>query len=226
MGNRASTNVLILGTAHFSGDKFRLYIERLEEIIKEISPDIICGEISPEKLSGQGKPLPEYRDVILPFSEKHGIKVIPLEPGKESPVARYLKEGKEKEMWDSVKSTEFGVQLADYYDKMWDRVALNMEETLNNTNGFENLQGREFDLYFSDLSYFFDEFFLPEFATAQKEWDQHFLMKINEAIMDNPNSLILVTVGLRHKNWLWQQLESRDDIILYNLHSFREAKRE
>jgi len=100
-----------------------------------------------------------------------------------------------------------------------------MEETLSNPCGFENLQRREFDLYFSDLSYFYDEFFLPEFATLQKQWDKYFLSRIYRAINDNANSKILVTIGLRHKNWLWQRLESRDNIVLYNLQSFSDRKR-
>ena len=226
MSGKKSTMVVIVGTIHLGGKQFHSYTKALRQIITEVSPDVICGEVSPEQLSGK-KTLnskPEYQEVIMPWSRQNGIEVIPLEPGDSHPIRRNFAE-KEKERWNRVKSGEFGSHLADYHDKLWDRISRNMEETLSNPCGFENLQRREFDLYFSDLSYFYDEFFLPEFAALQKQWDKYFLSRIYRAIKDNANSKILVTIGLRHKNWLWQRLESRDNIVLYNLQSFSDRKR-
>ncbi|MEW5995027.1 MAG: hypothetical protein AB1744_11615, partial [Candidatus Zixiibacteriota bacterium] len=44
--------VIIFGTMHLEPDEFPAYAGRLREIIEEITPDIICAELSPEQLAG------------------------------------------------------------------------------------------------------------------------------------------------------------------------------
>ena len=46
------TTVIVFGSMHLEPKEYPAYAERFERIIEEITPDIICSELSPEQLEG------------------------------------------------------------------------------------------------------------------------------------------------------------------------------
>ena len=84
--NTALTEVILLPTLHrrHLSDKF-YNLERLESVVREIKPDVVCCEITPPSLKNfdQGKKdsrlslFPEFTKVILPLRKDLKYEVIP-----------------------------------------------------------------------------------------------------------------------------------------------------
>ena len=226
MDNNVEKNtVIVLGTAHFDKEQTPVYIGRLVEIVREITPDIICAELSVDQLNGTTtcNSKPEYPDAIMPVAREMNIPIVPIQPGISEPIAFSLEERKAS-IYDDIRSTESGKFHLEYMEKIGEITLSNWLELLKGPNGIENVQLREFDLIQVEPEWTATEHFFPELYKLWNEWNEYFLDRINETIENHRGKLILVTVGLAHKYWLWNKLKSRDDIILHNLQSFRQAR--
>ena len=80
------TEVILLPTIHSKHIKAKFYnIEQLKSVMREIKPDIVCTEITPQSLKAndEGKKdrrlslFPEYTQAILPLREELKYEVIP-----------------------------------------------------------------------------------------------------------------------------------------------------
>ena len=84
--NKKLTELILLPTIHGKHVKSKSYsLLRLEEVMREIKPEIVCTEITPESLKvfEQGQKdrrlslFPEYTEVILPLQKELGYEVAP-----------------------------------------------------------------------------------------------------------------------------------------------------
>lgn len=80
------TELILLPTIHGRHLKSKSYsLERLEEVMRAIKPEIVCSEITPPSLKvfDQGEKdrrlslFPEYTKVVLPLRKELGYEVIP-----------------------------------------------------------------------------------------------------------------------------------------------------
>jgi pheromone shutdown protein TraB len=221
----AKTTVVILGTVHLNKENAPEYIKALENIVAEINPDIICPELSPEQLERPATCLskPEYPDAIVPTARRMGILVVPIQSSDKESLAATC-EARKTAIYDKVKSKESGRFLLEYMEKVSRITLSNLTEVMQNVEAIEHVQLREFDRLQFEPFYIADREYFPELDKLWEEWNQYFLDRIQDTITKHPGKLILVTVGLAHKYWLWNKLESREHIILHNLQSFRQAR--
>jgi pheromone shutdown protein TraB len=221
--NQGKNTIIVLGTVHFDQGNAPEYIKALKNTIEEINPGIICVELSPDQLEGKVaiNSKPEYPDAIIPTARQHGIEIVPIQPNteeglkleneKEAAINRIRANEKNRVRW------ELWERLEELSQEKW-------LDALKDVKGIENVQSTQFDdLNFEPWYTLVQEYF-PEFATLWNNWNQYFLERIEETITRHPGKLILATVGLAHKYWLWNKLKSRDDIILHNLQSFRQSR--
>jgi pheromone shutdown protein TraB len=217
--------VVILGTVHLNKKNAPEYIKALENIVAKINPDIICAELSPEQLERPATCLskPEYPDAIVPTARRMEIPVVPIQPSDKESLAATC-EARKTAIYDRVKSKESGGFLLEYLQKVAQITLSNLTEVMQDVEGIEHVQLREFDRLQFEPFYIADREYFPELDELWEEWNQYFLDRIEETITKLPGKLILVTVGLAHKYWLWEKLEAREDITLHNLQSFRKAR--
>ena len=80
------TELVLLPTIHRNHEKTKFYtLKRLETVIRDIKPEIVCTEITPPSLEtydkGKQDPrlslFPEYTKVILPLRKELKYKVVP-----------------------------------------------------------------------------------------------------------------------------------------------------
>ncbi|MEZ5358293.1 MAG: hypothetical protein R3F48_05635 [Candidatus Zixiibacteriota bacterium] len=220
------STVILLGTIHFGSDHYPKYIRQLHNIILEISPDVICAEISPDQLDGSTtcNSKPEYPCCILPISREKSIPVVPIQPGCDEPIATSLEDRKLTAL-QSASSNSAEAKLLEYI-KRCDEVSINFWRTImRNEMAIERVQSSEFHIAIAPQAYVMAEYF-PEFMRLSDEWNEYFLGKIENTITSNKYQKILVIVGLGHKYWLWDHLKKRTDIILHNILTFREKQDE
>jgi len=218
------TVVIILGTLHFGFEKAPEYVKRLKQIIADIKPDVICGELSPEGLQKipSSRILPEYTSAILPYAIDNEAVIIPLEPSDNGSF-KSASIKKQKDALEEVKRAESQNLVFTYVEKLVNSFLSRLVDVIKTDGVYENLQRREYDLLFMESWYEINREYLPRFDEQWNEWNEYFLSKIEGAISNYRGKRILVTVGLDHKYWLWRRLEIRDDIILHNLLSFNES---
>ncbi len=217
-----NTTVIIFGTFHNGKKDSPAYIDRLGSILQEIMPNVICAELSPEQLNGKAScnSKPEYPEVILPFAKNSNVEVVPIQLGTEEGITL------EKQMLRIIKESadDGGGRAMWEYSEYLDEVStISWQKVLKNPAGIENVQLREFDLLVMEPEWLATSRYFPKLADQWEKWNQHFLDRIESTICDHAGKRILVTTGLAHKYWLWGKLESRDDIQLHNLQSYRRA---
>jgi hypothetical protein len=215
--------VVIFGTFHSGKKDTPEYAERLRLVLKEIGPDVICAELSPEQLSGEVscKSKPEYPDVILPFAEEHATPVVPIQPDTEAGLKL------EQEMARIVRESTAGAAaraMWEYSEYLDEAASDGWREVLQDSTGIENVQLRAFDLLAMKPGWDATRKYFPEVALQWEAWNEHFLGRIEAAIHEHAGRCILLTTGLAHKYWLWERLRERSDVELHNLRSFREVR--
>ena len=79
------TAVILFGTMHLNASDYPHYAQRLETIIEEIMPSVICAELSPEQLAKTQScnSKPEQRDVVMPTADRLDIPIVPIQPSTE-----------------------------------------------------------------------------------------------------------------------------------------------
>jgi vacuolar-type H+-ATPase subunit E/Vma4 len=217
------TVLIILGTLHFGLDRAPEYIQILGNIIREFNPDVICGELSPEELNSNSSSRikPEYSAAILPVAIEKRITIAPIEPSYDEPFRKEAKRIREEAEEETQKLAD-GKMTLDFIEKLISVFLARLINVIKIPGAHEYLQRREYDLLFMESWYNVINDYLPKFLAQWNEWNEYFYDRISEAIEKYSGKRILVTVGLDHKYWLWQKLESRNDIVLHNLLSFRE----
>jgi hypothetical protein len=214
--------VIILGTFHGGEDDAPQYISRLRMIIEEIMPDVICAELSPEQLDGATTcdSKPEYPEAILPLARRHKIEVIPMQPTTYEGIKT---EKRKLAVIEEIEADEQSKLRWEFSEYLTEVTAAKWLEVLKDPAGIENVQLREFDLLQVEPGWIANKLFFPELAEQWDMWNAYFLDRISATIREHPGKRILITAGLAHKYWLWNRLSLRDDLILHDLRSWRDA---
>jgi len=216
---REQTIIIIFGTMHFGREDFPAYARRLGEIIEEITPDIICSELSPEQLAGTQScnSKPEQRDVVMPTAKRLGIPIVPIQPSTEQAVEWEKRfkatDGKLRSQEPSRYYIEYSEYLAEQEAQLWGNL-------MKSDDCIENVQLTEYHV-FPEARDRVECRLLPDREALLVEWNESFLSRIEETIEDNQGSRILVIAGLWHKYWLWNRLHDRNDTVVHNLQSYR-----
>jgi hypothetical protein len=217
--DQKQTEVILLGTMHLPPSDFPDYARRLSEIIEEIAPDSICSELSPEQLAGTQpcESKPEQRDVVMPTARRLGTPIVPIQPATDVAIEweeRY--KAAEKEL----KATEEGRNFHDLSSSLAMEEARLWGEYMTSADCIENVQINEYHV-FPQARDMIEEKWAPQLARVLTEWNEYFLSSIIANVEAGPGRRILVIAGLWHKHWLWNKLVQRDDVCVYNLHTFR-----
>lgn len=218
--NHERTTVIVFGTVHYGKKDSPAYIDRLTSILQEIMPDVICAELSPEQLNGEVpcSSKPEYPDAILTFAKNSNVEVVPIQPGAKDGT-RLEKEI--SEIVKQIKCNEVGRARWEYSEYLDEIAAEKWLQVVTDPAGIEHVQLRAFDLLVMETACLVTLKYFPKLADQWANWNQHFLDRIDSTIRYYAGQRILITAGLAHKYWLMDKLESRDDIVLHNLQSFR-----
>ena len=220
MNEQNKTSVIILGTIHADKKQYPNYIDKLSEIIKEINPQIICAELSPEQLQSNN-PItskPEYYFGIMPVVKDLNIEIVPIQPVTKIGIEI---EKKKKEFEIKINENEIDKIKWNFLEDFETICLKNLFPLINQQNVFENLQMKEIDLWFYESLYELIEKHFPEIYEYWIEWNQMFLEIITETITKTDGKRILITVGLEHKYWLMKKLFEITNIDVHNLSSFR-----
>lgn len=221
MKEQTKNTVVILGTIHADKKQYPNYIENLSKIIREINPQIICAELSPEQLQSNNliSSKPEYHFGIMPVVRNLNIEIVPIQPATKIGIEI---EQKKKDFEIKINENEIDKIKWDFLDDFTTTLMKNLYSLIDQPSVFENLQMKEFDLWFYESWYQFIQKHFSEINEHWIEWNQMFLENIIEVIKNNEGKRILVTVGLDHKFWLIKKLREIKDIDVHNLHSFRQ----
>jgi hypothetical protein len=217
---RGPTEIVLLGTMHVSAREYPKYAKRLAEIIEEISPEIICSELSPEQLAGTQpcNSKPEQRDVVMPTARRLGIPIVPIQPGTEIGL-KFEKKVNSAER--AVRGSARGRNFLKFARFLAEKEAELWMQHLDSPSCIENVQANEYHV-FGIARDMMHEKWMPRLVKLWNEWNESFLAKILETVEKNRGSSILVITGLWHKHWLWQRLVINKKIILNNLHTIRQ----
>jgi len=217
------TTVILFGSTHLGADTAPVYIDQYQKIIREINPEIICAELSPEQLNQTATCLskPEYEAAVLPVARELNIPIIPIQMDNEN--GSQWEKGKNK-ILEEMAATPQGKFYAEFNEVVSEAMVANLIKVLRTPEGIEIIQLRAYDLLMVEPEYAGMRRFFPDYMKLSDEWNQYFLDRIEETVAANPGSRIMVIAGAFHKYWLWNKLEKRNDIILHNLQSFRQNK--
>ncbi|MCP4570254.1 MAG: hypothetical protein GY841_21960 [FCB group bacterium] len=215
------TTIILFGSTHLGVDTAPVYIDRYQEIIREINPDIICAELSPEQLAGTATchSKPEYEAAVLPVARELNIPVVPIQMDNEN--GSKWEKDKNKTL-EEMTATPQGEFYAQFNEVVSEAMVANLIKVLQTPEGIEIIQLRAYDLLMVEPEYAGMRRFFPDYMKLSDEWNRYFLDRIEETAAQNPGSRIMVIAGAFHKYWLWDELEKRSDIILHNLQSFRQ----
>jgi len=214
-----TTDVIIVGTLHLPPDDYPAYAEQLQNIIEEISPDVICSELSPEQLAGTQtcNSKPEQRDVIIPTAHRLGIPLVPIQPATEEGTKW---EQRYKAVDKQLRSANPDQEYIRYGELLAHQEAILWSEAMKDKDCIVHLQLNEYHV-FSEARDRVEDQLLPGREELLREWNESFLRVIESTIGQKDYRRILVLAGLWHKYWLWNRLRARNDIAVHNLQSFR-----
>ena len=216
------TAVIILGTMHLSADHYPGYHERLETIIREIAPDVICAEVSPQQLAAtcSCNSKPEERDVVMPLAAQLKTPIVPIQPSNDHPLAAQFDERRNAVIGE-INSSPTGKYLLEYLTDVELTATSLWMEAMKDPLCIENVQLPQLHIQREAADDALARY-LTGLARLYNEWNEYFLARIETALHDNVGRRLLVIAGLGHKHWLWNRLRRRDDIRLHDLQSFRE----
>ncbi|MDD4052172.1 MAG: hypothetical protein PHR28_09795 [candidate division Zixibacteria bacterium] len=215
------TSIIVLATVHLERNRYPMYAARLEAIIEEIRPDVICSELSPEQLAGSCScdSKPEQRDIIMPWALARGIPIIPIQPPTEEGL---LWERRKNELMAEVKRNEPAKYVLECLEYMALAAHKRWCEYMEDPASFEHLQ-LELCHIISEPVDDAIEHYMPELASHFTYWNEYFLQRILDAKERNLGKRILVCAGGGHKYWLMEKLKRHSDIAVHDLHSLRAA---
>jgi len=205
---------------HLAPNEFPEYGKWLTTVIEEIAPNIICAELSPEQLA-ETQPCnskPEQRDIVMPTAKRLGIPIIPIQYATPTAIEW---DNRNKALENTVKTNETSRAVLDFLDLLAHKEADLWYIHMKSASCIEHYQSEEYHV-FCEARDVATAVLFPELAKPYNEWNEYFLEQIEHTIKDNPGSRVLVIAGLWHKYWLWNRLEVRSDITLYNANSYRE----
>lgn len=216
----AKTTIILFGSTHLGKGIAPVYIDRYQSIIREINPDIICAELSPEQLAKTATchSKPEYDAAILPVASELNIPIVSIQMDNENG-GRWEKE--KNKILEDMMATPQGKFYTEFNEVVSETMMANLIKVLQTPEGIEIIQQRAYDLLMVEPEYAGMRRFFPEYMKLSDGWNRYFLERIEETVALNPGVKIMVIVGAFHKYWLWNKLERRGDIILHNLQSFR-----
>jgi hypothetical protein len=220
--SKITREIVIVGTLHLPADDYPAYADQLKGIIKEISPDVICSELSPEQLAGTQtcNSKPEQRDVIMPTARELGIPIIPIQQATDDATEW---EQRYKKVDADLRSQSPDQDYIKYGELLAHQEAVLWSEEMKDKDCIVNLQLNEYHV-FSEARDHVESQLLPDRERLLEEWNESFLDVIENTIEQNEYRRILVLAGLWHKYWLWKRLRQRKDIVVHNLQSFRQTE--
>ena len=221
-------DVIVLGTihgGHLTQEQYSL--EVLENLIREINPDIILTEIPPDRFPIAEKEFlekdtitesrvsrfPEYVDVIFPLSKEMTFEIIPT--------AAWTKEMSDNRR-DKLKEIKESIDRKEEWNEL--------ETAGNRSDAFIKASGKEHDPFWIN-SEVYDKLVEIELSVYNRlfneelgpgGWDNinfaHYKY-ISEALnkYQFQGKRILITYGAGHKGWFLRELKKRDDINLLSL---------
>lgn len=203
----------ILGTIHNDLEyrkKLGYPIEIMEEAIKDFMPDVICGEVRPEdyeeyckdkNYDGYLGPF-EYRNLIIPLCEKHGIQFVPVD-WFERDLIKYSFDGE----FSEIEQKEYEEQIYKIYDDIF-KIAQQSEIPFNSF---------EFNEIVKQKQKFQEE---KEPINSIVNWTtrNHIMIaRIKNAIENNKDKRILCTVGAEHNYFYYEELKKLGYEVIYPL---------
>ncbi|MPM84655.1 hypothetical protein SDC9_131728 [bioreactor metagenome] len=200
----------ILGTVHIEEmrKEYNYSLKRMEELIEEFKPDIICGEVRPEdwekycsnnKYEGYLGPS-EYRKLIIPLCEKNGIKFIPVDWFTDDLVGYDYFEGKT------------GAELTNLEQQFNSLMAMIIKSAKNSKIPFNSLE-------FNDLVEKKEDFMNivnPELhKVCWVRRNKIMVERIKDALEGNEGKRVLCTVGAEHNYYYYKNLQHSNWEIIY-----------
>jgi hypothetical protein len=203
----------ILGTIHNDLEyrkKLGYPIEIMEEAIKDFMPDVICGEVRPEdyeeyckdkNYNGYLGPF-EYRNLIIPLCEKHGIQFVPVD-WFERDLINHSFDGE----FSEAEQKEYEEQIFKIYDDIF-KIAQQSEIPFNS---FEfNELVKEKQKFQGDKE--------PIYSIVNWITRNHIMIaRIKNAIENNKEKRILCTVGAEHNYFYYEELKKSGYEVIYPL---------
>jgi hypothetical protein len=203
----------ILGTIHNDLEyrkRLGYPIEIMEQAIKDFMPDVICGEVRPEdyeeyckdkNYDGYLGPF-EYRNLIIPLCEKHGIQFVPVD-WFERDLIKYSFDGE----FSEVDQKEYEEQIF----KIYDDIFIIAKQSQIPFNSFE----------FNEIvkqKHKFQEDKEPIDNIVNWITRNHIMIaRIKNAIENNKGKRILCTVGAEHNYFYYKELRRLGYEVIYPL---------
>lgn len=202
----------ILGTLHDDGmrKEYDYSLNRMQKIIEEFNPDVICGEVRPEDWEkfcqnesylGYLGPS-EYRGCIIPLCQERNIEFIPVDWFEDDMVGMdYFRDCTSEEKEKFMK--EFNQIIKEY-----------LEEGKKSHIPFNSFQFNKI----AERKQGFQNSINPEVHNMY--WvcrNQIMLERIKRAVGEKENKRVLCTVGIEHAYYYYDVLKDGDFEIIFPL---------
>ncbi|MFD1020849.1 hypothetical protein [Thalassobacillus hwangdonensis] len=212
------TKLGILGITHDEEmqKRYNLTLDRIESLIDDFRPDVICGEVHPESWelylnTGEsngilGETQQEYPSMIYPYCDKHQVTFIPVDWFEEDVF--------EEDVFDRFPQDE-RIELEAELERMEEvKLATTWDAGEIPLNSVEYDQATE-EIYrwLNHLN--------PD--VQQIRWNaRHHIMiaRVKKAIQSNPGKRILCLHGADHNYWYHKVLKKEETVeVVYPLKS-------
>lgn len=203
------TEVAVLSTLHgLHADVAGYGPEALASAIKQLSPDVLCLEVSPEALSERRPETVkiEYPEVVYPMLDREGYATCTLEPSREAAkaiIAPYVAASQAF----AADSPEASEDFSDYSQALYSLLRHHWRDAaaVNDATTDQAMQGK----------HALQEALVgPGEAAGWEAWNRHFSERILEAAAKHPGRRIVVLVGAEHGYWLRRDLSQAPGIRL------------
>lgn len=199
------SRVAVLGTlAELHQEPIKYNLTTLRRLVKDLQPDLLCAEIHPDdwQEGDLRKMLPEYRDALLPLSQRTDIIIVPVSGSQEWELI--IPKGGHLIGLRTVILRVFNGQL-----RLMQRLASGPRAINSGLFG-----------WFCDGMCSLTAWVCG--SHAQRAWDQAnraMLSNIIGAIRRDPGRRVLVTVDCRRRHRLERSLRLEPEVELVNYHS-------
>ncbi len=225
MDGRDRTLVIVFASLHLDEKTAPTFVEDYRGILREISPSVICAELSPEQLDGSTTchSKPEYAAAVLPVARDLGARVVPIQ----MPTAEAKEwERRFQKAYREYQETPEARLCLQYMSGVEEASLTRMLELLTKPGGIEYFQTPEYDALHVRPQFEALEQVLPELAKLYDEWNEYFLSRIEDALAESRGERVMIIAGGYHKYWLWDRLAKRQDLELHDLPSYRACQAE
>ena len=178
--NQKNSTVIIFGTMHLETKEFSTFIGNLVGIIKEINPEVICAELSPEQLDGSQpcNSKPEQRDAVLPIAKELNIKIVPIQPSVKKGIEV---EKRYNDCVNDLKTREPSKFIIEYMDYLADREYELWKDFLRKPDCIERIQLNEFHIFSEARDNLVNKYF-PQYAKFFDDWNEEYLHNIEKKL--------------------------------------------